>query len=131
MLNFFAGKLACAIPALIHLRAFGAALSTCLWAPDEKSPASDQIPVDLQVRAKSPGKSEALLPRANIRVDVKMVLIPVTVMDPLNRFVTGLEKDNFKIFENKIEQKIQQFSKEDDRSALDWFSTPAAAWDTK
>src|SRR5262249_33367540 len=41
------------------------------------------------------------------------VLIPVTVTDPLNRFVTGLEKDNFKVFEDKKEQQISQFSSED------------------
>ena len=45
-----------------------------------------------------------VLPKANIRVDTTLVLIPVTVTDPLNRFVTGLEKENFKIFEDKKEQ---------------------------
>ena len=40
-------------------------------------------------------------PKSNIRVDSTLVLIPVTVTDPLNRFVTGLEKENFKIFEDK------------------------------
>ncbi len=42
-----------------------------------------------------------MLPKANIRVDTNLVLIPVTVTDPLNRFVTGLEKENFKILEDK------------------------------
>jgi VWFA-related protein len=42
-----------------------------------------------------------------------MVLIPVTVTDPLNRFVTGLEKEYFKLFEDKVEQTISQFSSED------------------
>ena len=41
------------------------------------------------------------------------MLIPVTVTDPLNRFVTGLEKENFKIFEDKKQQEITQFSSED------------------
>jgi Ca-activated chloride channel homolog len=52
-------------------------------------------------------------PKANIRVDSTLVLIPVTVTDPMNRFVTGLEKENFRIFEDKKEQEIQQFSSED------------------
>src|SRR5207302_3290361 len=52
-------------------------------------------------------------PQANIRVDTNMVLIPVTVTDPVNRFVTGLEKENFKIFEDKKEQEISAFSSED------------------
>jgi VWFA-related protein len=35
------------------------------------------------------------------------------VTDPLNRFVTGLEKEHFKVFEDKVEQVITQFSSED------------------
>ena len=44
----------------------------------------------------------ALRARANerIRVDVNLVLIPVTVTDPLNRLVTGLEKNEFFLYEN-------------------------------
>ncbi len=48
-----------------------------------------------------------------IRVDVNLVLVPLTVTDPLNRLVTGLEKDNFSIFENNAPQHIQSFSSED------------------
>jgi Ca-activated chloride channel homolog len=54
-----------------------------------------------------------VLPRADIRIDSNMVLIPVTVTDPMNRFVTGLEKENFKVFEDKKEQSISAFSSED------------------
>ncbi len=49
----------------------------------------------------------------DIRVDKTMVLINVTVTDPLNRFVTGLEKEHFRLFEDKVEQQISQFSSED------------------
>jgi len=52
-------------------------------------------------------------PRTNIRVDSTLVLIPVTVTDPMNRFVTGLERENFKIFEDRKEQEISAFSSED------------------
>ena len=48
-----------------------------------------------------------------IRVDTTLVQINVTVTDPLNRFVTGLEKEHFRLFEDKIEQKILDFSSED------------------
>lgn len=50
---------------------------------------------------------------ANLRIDTNLVLIPVSVTDPLNRVVTGLEKEHFKIFEDKIEQQIAQFGSED------------------
>jgi Ca-activated chloride channel family protein len=49
----------------------------------------------------------------SIRVDTTLVQINVTVTDPLNRFVTGLEKEHFRLFEDKIEQKIRDFSAED------------------
>src|SRR6202030_4281388 len=50
---------------------------------------------------------------ASIRIDKTLVQINVTVTDPLNRFVTGLDKDYFKLFEDKSEQQIAQFSSED------------------
>ena len=42
-----------------------------------------------------------------------LVLVNATVTDPSNRFVTGLEKEHFQVFEDKIEQKIAHFSNED------------------
>jgi len=52
-------------------------------------------------------------PGSFIRLDVDMVLVPVTVTDPLNRLVTGLEKEDFQVFENNGEQKIRSFASED------------------
>jgi Ca-activated chloride channel family protein len=46
-------------------------------------------------------------------VGVDMVVVRVTVIDPLNRYVIGLEKEHFKIFENKIEQAVSHFSNQD------------------
>ncbi|MBF8306014.1 MAG: von Willebrand factor, type [Acidobacteria bacterium] len=48
-----------------------------------------------------------------IRVEVPLVLVQVSVIDPYNRFVTGLEKEHFQIFEDKKPQKIAHFSNED------------------
>jgi Ca-activated chloride channel family protein len=52
-------------------------------------------------------------PGQTIRVDVDLVLVPVTVTDPLDRLVTGLEKENFQIFDNNVQQTIKSFSIED------------------
>jgi Ca-activated chloride channel family protein len=52
-------------------------------------------------------------PGSLIRMDVDMVLVPVTVTDPMNRLVTGLEQEDFAIFENNGEQKIKSFACED------------------
>jgi len=48
-----------------------------------------------------------------LKVDVDLVLVSVTITDPMNRLVTGLEKDNFQIFEDKQAQEIRHFSSED------------------
>ncbi len=52
-------------------------------------------------------------PGSFIRMNVDMVLVPVTVTDPLNRLVTGLEKQDFQIYENSGEQRITSFACED------------------
>ncbi len=52
-------------------------------------------------------------PGERIRVDVNLVLVPLTVTDPLNRLVTGLDKENFFLFENNGPQVIKTFSSED------------------
>jgi len=48
-----------------------------------------------------------------VHIDVELALVNVTVTDPYIRLVTGLEPDNFRVFENNIEQEIQYFSSED------------------
>jgi Ca-activated chloride channel family protein len=52
-------------------------------------------------------------PGSLIRMNVDMVLVPITVTDPMNRLVTGLEQDDFKVFENNGEQRIKTFASED------------------
>jgi Ca-activated chloride channel homolog len=48
-----------------------------------------------------------------IKVDVHLVLLPVTITDLMNRPVTGLGRDNFRVFEGKEPQDIRHFSGED------------------
>jgi len=48
-----------------------------------------------------------------IKANVELVLIPVTITDPLNRLVTGLDKENFAILEGNAQQEIKNFSSED------------------
>ena len=55
---------------------------------------------------------------ANIRVDTTLILVPVSVNDPLNRPVSGLERENFRVFEDKVEQKIVQFAMDDEPVAV-------------
>jgi Ca-activated chloride channel family protein len=48
-----------------------------------------------------------------ITVNVDLVLINATVSDSKGRIVTGLQRDNFRIWEDKVEQKVEYFSSED------------------
>jgi len=61
-----------------------------------------------------PGMNPALRTHTKpVKVDVDLVLVPVTVTDPMNRLVTGLEKDNFEVWDGKQQQQIRHFSCED------------------
>jgi VWFA-related protein len=70
-------------------------------------------PVAIESRPSPASVPKATSRPSNIRIDKTLVLINVTVTDPLNRFVTGLEKEHFRLFEDKIQQDITQFSSED------------------
>ena len=52
-------------------------------------------------------------PPKTISVDVDLVLINATVTMPDGRFVTNLDKQNFQLWEDSVEQKIEYFSSED------------------
>ncbi len=78
-----------------------------------KSPAFAvaQVLVSDDVKHDTPG--QVIKQGQSIHIDVDLALVNVTVTDPYNRLVTGLEPDNFRVFENNVEQEIQYFSSED------------------
>ena len=47
-----------------------------------------------------------------IRVNTQLVSVPVRVMDKKGRFIGGLAKENFKVFEDGVEQELALFSNE-------------------
>jgi Ca-activated chloride channel homolog len=52
-------------------------------------------------------------PVAIFQAHADLVLIPVTVTDTLNRFVLGLQKEDFRLSEDGVEQNVALFSGED------------------
>jgi len=70
-----------------------------------------QSSVSDDVKHDTPG--QLIKPGQSLHIDVDLALVNVTVTDPYDRLVTGLEPDNFRIFENSVEQEIQYFSSED------------------
>jgi Ca-activated chloride channel homolog len=49
----------------------------------------------------------------SFHADTTLVLVPVTVTDPSNRYVLGLTKADFHLFEDGVEQQITSFSSEE------------------
>jgi len=52
-------------------------------------------------------------PEPSFRADTNLVVIPVAVTDTLNRFVLGLQKADFHLTEDGVEQNVAHFSGED------------------
>lgn len=48
-----------------------------------------------------------------IKEEANLVLVSVSVTDPMQRLVTGLAPENFQVFEGKKPQEIRHFSRED------------------
>jgi Ca-activated chloride channel homolog len=82
-----------------------------LWTASGRA----QVAIDPRPRPAPPREQRE---RPTLRVDTSLVLIPVTVNDPLSRPVTGLERQHFRIFDNRVEQKITQFAMEDEPIAV-------------
>jgi Ca-activated chloride channel family protein len=80
--------------------------------PSSNAPTTG-APTGAQAPAQSGPGALRVRPGSFIRMNVDMVLIPVTVTDPMNRLVTGLEKTDFQIYENNKEQSIRTFAAED------------------
>jgi Ca-activated chloride channel family protein len=59
-------------------------------------------------------REEASSPLNTLRVDVDVVLVPVTITDAMNRPVTSMQKDDFLLYEGGVEQQIRYFSTDDE-----------------
>ncbi len=85
--------------------------------PPPVSPAPAAVAAPGEKPLEGPAALKAA-PAERIRVDVNLTLIPLTVTDPMNRLVTGLERNNFYIYEKgsggpEQLQQIKTFATED------------------
>jgi Ca-activated chloride channel family protein len=72
---------------------------------------SDSGPLFLEQNIRTPEQSKTT--RADIRIDVTMTLVPVTVTDPMGRTVTGLRQENFRVIDGSEARPIIAFSQQD------------------
>lgn len=93
-------------PAFLRVRAqenpLGSAATPAKPKEPARKPAEPDAPNDGQARRNS-----------TIRVETNLVLVPMTVTDGQNRLVTGLERENFYVYENNQPQTIRSFSTDD------------------
>src|SRR6267378_1775176 len=86
-------------------------------APAEEAKAPAEAKAKDVAKAKEDVKKDtpgfAVKPPVGLHMDVDLALINVTVTDPYNRLVTGLDPDNFRVYEDNIEQEVVTFSSED------------------
>lgn len=66
-----------------------------------------------QAAAQPPPQSTPQDAGTTLRVETTLVQIPVSVTDSVNRFVLGLRKQDFHLFEDGVEQEIAHFSGEE------------------
>jgi Ca-activated chloride channel homolog len=79
-------------------------------------PASGQVSIPSRPKVGSQPPDD--IPRPDLRVDRTEVLVPVAVNDIYSRPVAGLDKENFRVFDDKVEQVITSFSMEDEPVAV-------------
>jgi Ca-activated chloride channel family protein len=82
-------------------------------SPDGKddNKAKDENKAKEDIKKDTPGIP--FKPGQTMHMDVDLALVNVTVTDPYNRLVTGLDTDNFRVFEDNVEQELVTFSAED------------------
>ena len=94
----------------VHRRRFslGYAIAACVLVA-ASALAHKQGPI----KPTSDPSTTQVKPGEGIKVDVNLTLVNVTVTDPLDRLVTGLEKGHFRVFEDGVEQEVLSLSSED------------------
>ena len=104
--------LSLATPILFVFLAFLYSSSLAAAQPSAPTPAQqDATPRPQEVKKLTPGA--LFKPSQVLHVDVDLALVNAVVTDPYNRLITGLDPDNFRIFEDNVEQEIITFSSED------------------
>ncbi len=81
-------------------------------APEQSDPKVERATINPEKGSRIDVRRPDLHP-APLQVDVNMVVVNVTVTDPYDRIVTGLDQSNFEVFDEKVEQEIASFSTED------------------
>lgn len=80
----------------------------------KKNQRTETAPTPLPTPTPPPVAGTAVDDGEVIKVNTQLVTVPVRVLDRKGRFIGGLAKENFKVFENGQEQEIAMFSNENE-----------------
>jgi len=81
--------------------------------PEPANARTDDQRAPLKTKAEAPSKPDAAKPQQTIQLGTDIVNVMISVTDPYGRFVTGLGKDHFDVFDDKVKQQIAHFTDED------------------
>jgi len=76
-------------------------------------PATAQLPVSTPPPPPPGQASSAEKQGSTIKVQVNLVVLHTTVLDDRGRFADGLKQESFRVLEDKVEQKLSVFKRED------------------
>ena len=79
--------------------------------PPEQQPVAKPVPQPERKEEVQQARQQAQGPI--VKVPTEVVTMSVTVTDPYNRLVTGLDRQHFEVFEDKVKQSIEFFRDED------------------
>src|ERR1043165_1710751 len=109
--------------ASLLLLAFAAAFGTSALAQEPPAAPVPKVPKDVpaqpapkpqdtQAQAQAPANQNLTDSQTILRVNVNYVFLPVTVKDSSGRLVADLTRNEFRIFDDNVEQRLEFFSAE-------------------
>lgn len=105
------------LPSFLIVQIAGLILISGLLTPVIAQSSSNDVHVVPRIGVGTTSGTESSLMSSSagkaIRVSADLVLIPVTVTDPMNRIVLGLGSQDFEVYDGKQSQEIKHFSQED------------------
>src|SRR6202167_50355 len=78
-----------------------------LGSPTSRAQDTTAGPTPPPVASQQEAKPKAL------KTETELTLVNVSVTDPMDRIVTGLEQENFRVYEDGVEQEVVHFSSQD------------------
>lgn len=124
----------------LHLRFILAAVLLLGSSPHPalsfQSASSDSPLIEPRIRPEqrlkiSPEMPQAALPPANLRAETSMVLVPAHVTNATGAPVSDLRKEDFRVFEDGVEQTITDFALEDTPASVGFLFDSSASMRNK